>query len=109
MAKKKFLFEWRKFFTHELITAQVLQGAKGHIILTFNSIKPFHKAVASEFTTTGSGAGRTCSSLDKTTTPNVLDLTMNAPYVLNETITLSFNTLYKGKTVTQTVDNRITS
>jgi len=104
---KSFLFSWKKFFTHNLISATVEQGAKAHIIITCRTLKPFHDAVAGNFTTTGSGAARTCSNYSAS--GNVINLTMNAAYVLAETLTLSFNPTKKGATVTKVVTNNISS
>jgi hypothetical protein len=107
MAKKKHLFCWTKFWANECLSATVEQAAKAHIILTFTSIKPFNRAVAGLFTSTGTN--RTCSVLTKTASTKTLDLTMNSAYALNNPITLVFNPTLKGATVTKTVTNNISS
>jgi hypothetical protein len=106
---KSFLFSWTKFFTSRLVSATVVQTAKSNIVLVFKTIKPFHAAVKGEFSTTGSGAARACSTYTAVAATNTITLAMDAPYVLNETITLAFNPTKKGATVTQTVTNAITS
>jgi len=105
MAKKKFLFSYQKWFNNE-VTATVEQGAKSNIILTFLSNKPLLRAVAGEFTSTGTV--RTCSTLTHTSVTQIT-LAMNSAYALNNPITLVFNPTLKGATVTKTVTNNISS
>ena len=111
MAKKKHLFSWQKWFNNE-VTATVEQASKDTILLECSSIKPLLRAVAGEFTTTGTV--RTCGQIQLYTTQNDLPcqrafLTMSGAYAKSNPITLVFNPTGKGKTVTKTVTNNITS
>jgi len=107
MAKKKFLFSWQGFWDNELISATVEDGALDDIVLTFNSVKPFTRAAAGEFTTTTTI--RTCSSIAIDTSANTVTLTMSSVYANGNTIVLVFNPTLKGATVTKAVTNNISA
>jgi hypothetical protein len=105
MAEKKHLFSTTGFWAHKCLSATVENGTKTDIVCTFTSLKPFSKAIAGEFTSTGTN--RTCSSIAKNNTTHVLTLTMNSAYANGNSITLVYNPTGKGATITKTVTNNI--
>ena len=104
MANKKHLFSWTGYVAKHLVSATVEDAEKADVVLTFDqSIKPFVRAVAGEFTL----AGKTVSGIVKDTAAKTVTVTVTVDYANGNEISLVFNPTGKGATVTIPVTNNV--
>jgi leucyl aminopeptidase (aminopeptidase T) len=104
MAKKNHLFSCTGYVAKHLVSATIEDAEKKDVVLTFDqSIKPFVRAVAGEFTL----AGKTVSSIAKDTSAKTITVVVTVDYANGNEISLVFNPTGKGATVTIPVTNNI--
>ena len=106
MAKKKFLFDWTKFFTKHLVTATVENIAPTLVVLTFTpvkAVKAFARSIAAEFTL----VGKTVDLLTLDYTLGTVTIRVTVAYVAGAAFDLTFNPVKKGDTVVQSVTNNV--
>jgi hypothetical protein len=104
MAKKKFLFDWTKFAANKLVSAVVANDARQNIVLTFKGVKPFNRAVYTEFSTS---PAKTVDQITKSGMTVTVHVTV--AFAHGNTITCTYNPTTKGDTVTFPVTNNISS
>jgi len=105
MAKKKHLFSWQGFWDNECISAVIANALPAAIVMTFRTMKPFTRAVAGEFTLTG-----TAKTIDTVTIDlpgKTISITVTVPYAFGNTCNVVFNPTLKGATVTKAVINNV--
>jgi len=105
MAKKKHLFSWQGFFDNECISAVIANAAPTDIVLTFSSMKPFTRAVAVEFTLTGTA--KTIDSVTISLSAKTITIVVTVAYAFGNTCNVVFNPTLKGATVTKAVTNNV--
>jgi sulfur relay (sulfurtransferase) DsrC/TusE family protein len=104
MARKKFLFDWTKYAANKLVTAVVANDAKQSIVMTFKDVKPFTRAVYTEFSTS---PAKTVDSVTVNHSANTVTVHVTVAFANGNTITCTYNPTRKGDTVTIPVTNNI--
>jgi hypothetical protein len=102
MAKKS-LFSWSKFWTNNFISATIEDAAKDDVVLTFDTIRPFGKALATDF----SIAGKTISGIVLDSATNTITVTVTVAFVHADAPSIIYNPRDKGYSKTQVITNNI--